>query len=414
MFPGIAEGENTIMQHVFARDSGLDVARREVAVAQSRDQSATRPADPEFRYGFGARYRESPPVSPIDNPWFSELRDVERTTEHDFAIRIFPANPWRNRAVRDGAQAGTEVARARYQTAKMRLAHAVLTEILNLRQRSSEMVLLDQIVTVRQRRHQYLAQRAEHEQATRAAVLEAAADWLAARQDLSAGKAQQAQVLGALAARSGLEKQQILTLLADPDDMRLATTPDVQGRIPDATGIFRPEAVEREWAVQQARAALREAKFDRRPWISHVQAGYGYDDRAGRNEEWTVQGAISIPLFSRIYPKDRTAEAEFAAALARQLNTENQIESELVKTQLAWESALSSYREALSNAEPILREIQETLAALEAQPGINVSTILALEETTLRTRLSLIRLRFNVQRAILDADAARGLISGTF
>jgi len=121
-----------------------------------------------------------------------------------------------------------------------------------------------------------------------------------------------------------------------------------------------------------ARADFKASRRERLPWLTHTQASFQQEEGLADDEAWSVQAAISIPLFSLAQP----GESAVLAADTKQLGIELRIESAQIVTQVreAYGALLLSHRSWLAfeaTATPILKELRGARADMQ-QPRLDV------------------------------------------
>ncbi len=395
--------EKELVAMVLARDPGLEAARAELETARERRRAALLPDDPELRAGVGRDRR-------------GRIRDDERLTEtygnYEIGLRFFPPHPWRNSAVRRQADAEIEIARSRLAIMERRTALAVRSDFLRLREAEAELEFLDRLLELRRNRYRALREKVERGEATAGELARAAAGRLETLRESRIQASEIGRLRRSLAGRAGLAE---LGPIADPQDSSRRRVEAITNRIvagePAAEKDKTPERPEIEllrWHERAAAAELRAARAELVPWLSHLQVSFQDDDRSRRNDEWSFRAGVNLPLFSLARRPDRVESAGWRAARARLHESLEIIRAEAEEARAAWLDAVDSHTEFRQSCEPLLDEIRRDLEIIQTRPEIEILAVLRLKESLLETERLLARSRFEVERAALELDAARG------
>jgi len=378
-----------------ARDPALAVARAEIAAALARQRDASRPEDPQLRGG-AARNRRSGTRS--------QLPYTDRYAEYDLALRLFPANPWERRAETRRLTAELEAARGMLHLAEEQVGLAVREDVLLLQEAEADLARLDRLLALRARRFSLLQEQSAHGRVTRAEVVQAAGVQLEMMQAREARERERDRLRRRLASRIGLAH---VSVPLPPDDAVEAQGEALLERAA-ALRLDRAEIEVLTWQVQAADAGVDAQRALRRPWVSHVQAGFGVDDRAGRNDDWSIQAGVTLPWFSRNDQRAAAASAERDAVEARLREARERAVQEIEEASVTLREALAGLQRARESSAPVLRDVQAALEPLQDGEAPDPMTALRLEETGVEIERVLMNARFEVEQARHALEAALG------
>lgn len=358
-------------------DPRTRILRARLGVEEERARIAGRPADPEIRAG-------------VDRTWRNS-GDRSRYDGYDVGLRVFPAMPGQKRSLRDEAEARLDAADHLLRAAEQSAMRDVIAIYTRLQEIDVELDIRRRRSGIASERLQVVKERAEYGSATRMELVQARAASMNAARDIAELKREEARLLRELAAATGL------CSVAGIDPLPV-TTGDIL--LSPMDGSFRRHEVDAAARqLDEADAVWRRERAALRPWFSHLQAAYGEDDRTGRNQQWSLQAAVEIPIFSLAYRRDREAFAERELARVRYEEASAGFDRLLDGALAEWHDAQHAYRDLSQTHAPVLEEMRKTLEEARAEPDVERMTLLRLEETLLEAELALLRSRFDLQRA---------------
>ena len=192
----------------------------------------------------------------------------------------------------------------------------------------------------------------------------------------------------------------------------------------------RPDLAVLVYTTDAARHALGAARSQRVPWIEHIQGAYGESDAdelsTSRDllgdgsdtrsnidgEEWRVDAAITLPLFSWASRRPRQAKALLEAALQYEANLRGAIETE-VRTSVEDARFLEAEAAArMEEGEAMLREARELAGILEQGVAGMPDELLQLQEDILRIERVHLRHRYDTQAARIRLMEVLGVVNG--
>jgi outer membrane protein TolC len=251
-------------------DARLLPAKNEVRIAQIHGDVRTVWENPELRFETGIDVEED-----YINP----------------ALRLFPPNPWQREA--DALEAGalTAIAGARQQVAEVTVAAEVDKLYRELQCLAEELRLAVRRIDIRQQRVDLINRQAAAARITSGDTLRARWQLREAQQEERALLREIEQIKGQLAVQIGRPTD---SFTLPPPDLTAAGVLDEPDVAVVAALAGRPDHRLLQAELLSVESALRQLDVERKPWFSHVQAGFG-----DINNEWSLSFAVTLPVFSR-------------------------------------------------------------------------------------------------------------------
>jgi outer membrane protein TolC len=384
------------IERACAADGTIAVLKAARAVADARKKAATDLQDPELRLsrddgtGDAIENKAIPPAVP------SVTRTAESSQSRAVGIRFFPPNPWTRDARVSAEEAGSNAARMDVRAAEWDVAMEVSRLFADIRFLSQDEGLLDQLVSVCDDTITLFQERAQARQVSRLDVLQVSQrrlQALAARDRVRRSLRESRRLL---AMRVNLPLDQIV--LADPKTPQPFSDPAIltNARVAVTGLAVRADLLALRWRCLAAQARVDEARAERIPWFSFIEASYanGEQDQQAREGasvsseksdrvEWRVDVGITIPLFSwsNHTPDLRRAESRQAAITLGEAirNAGREVQDGLD----AADSLRERQAEYAAQSEPVLRDLEATLRTLAEETGLPPEQILAAREQLL-------------------------------
>jgi len=269
----------------------------------------------------------------------------------------------------------------------------------------AERVYLDRLLDLRAQRKDVLQEQSAHGRATVAEVVQASAGLLDTRQARDACERERERLHRRLAARTGLVDVPVPLLPADA-----AMEAQVDALLDKAAtmSFHRAEIDVLTWQRRAAEAAVAAQRALRKPWVSHVQVGFGLDDRPGTHQDWSVQAGVTLPWFSRNDQRGELALAEQHAVEARLREARETVTDEVVEAGATLRAAMEGLQRARETSAPVMSEVRALLEPAEAEAALDPLMVLRLEEALLDMERALVKARFEVEQARHALEAALG------
>ncbi|MDP6523174.1 MAG: TolC family protein [Kiritimatiellia bacterium] len=341
-----------------SQKAAVEVARKAVGAVKDWD-------DPQLRFSYGESESDSlstssgtenlvntgiteggstTPAVPASNSGESG-ESFQDSEGYRVAFRLYPPNPWERAAEVSGARADLYAAQASLQFLRAQTAYEVRKAYAEFQFADEDVKVLDRLLTVSKSLVEITNKLLERGQGTVLDSMNASRRYLAALSDRDQRIRERDDALGQLAGlislpAESLEVRHENVTLGSLDPM----TVDLH-KLEDTAMRYRGDLVAAGWTVRAARAAYDAAKAARIPWLAHVQASYSsaedqseswsreeevsLDGTVSRsqvgeseddNEEWRVDAAIRLPIFTWIGRTDdlRKAELKHAETLEMQ------------------------------------------------------------------------------------------------
>lgn len=405
--------------------------RGAVEAARAEAITVTGLRNPELRmeYGEGSRYTGRTWYQPsgaangggVD--WRPAADVRKRESESDvvrLGLRLFPPNPWLLRAQGAGARARFAAATADLRAAEWRLECAIgrlLSEIRTLRR---ELRIACQQAEVRREYTAAVIARLQHNQGSALDQLDARQRHLRATEDVAVIEELLREKLQAVFDLSGASLEGEAAEIEGEPEVPLTALAGLEFRWMES----RQEVVAAYWRHQGAMATLREAKARRIPWLSHVQGSYGrgttgeekdaiaalsgapsgltpdsqiaVDD--SEDEEWSIEAAVEIPVFSFYGGATRMERTEVARCAQVLRATLRRAGAEFGNARFLWLNA----RERTKECQAGLADVENQAEHLGRQ--MEEAGLLGPEE-----QLAVTEMKLQAQRAALQARRSESL-----
>jgi outer membrane protein TolC len=410
------------IERACAADGTLAVLKAALAVADARKKAATDLQDPELRFSGGdgtgdaiARQQEVPPAAN------SVTRTAESSQSQAAALRFFPPHPWIRDARVSAEEAGRNAARMDVRAAEWAVAMQVSRLFEDVRHLSRDAVLLDQLVSVCDDTRTLFQERAQARQVSKLDVLQVAQRRLqaVAARDRVRRSLRESRRLLALRVNLPLEP----LVLADSKTPRPFSDPAIlaNARVAATGRVVRADLAALRWRVLAAQARVDEARAERIPWFSFIQAAYANGERDQQSREgagvsrersdsaeWRVDVGVTLPLFSwaNHTPELRRAECRQAATtLDEAIRNAGRAVQDCLDTADSLRERQAEYE---AQAGPVLRELETTLRTLAGETGLPPEQILAAREQLLNLQRFQREQDYELQKGVVALEEALG------
>lgn len=313
------------------------------------------------------------------------------------SLRFFPQHPWRTKAEAGLLGSATAAAAAEYQTAQLQTAAEVFRLYREIQCMEKDRQLLELLAVIKKELAALKAKQVDEAVEISSRALLARWEQRDTENSLRELLRKIALLKNTLAARTGLSAEE---LRLPPVSLTETFGPaDADSAACRALGI-RPD-LRRLQALQQASEAKVDlVKAARIPWINHIETSY-----SDRSDEWAVQVAVSIPVFSLGGSQKGLALAELSLREAEIVFSEKAASSEVQLAAAAFNSALNAWMvqrdEHAELAEATRREIEKIQGSLPQER-------LVLEERLVQAERDLLNLLRSVYSAQADLFFATG------
>lgn len=314
------------------------------------------------------------------------------------SLRFFPQHPWRIKAEASLLGSATATAAAEYQTAQLQTAAEVFRLYREIQCMEKERQLLVQLAVIKKELSALRAQQVDE-------AVEISSRALLARWEQRETEDVRRELLrkifllkNDLSARTGLTAE---ALLLPPVLLTETFLPADTDTVIRRALAGRPDLRLLQARQQQSESKLEIVKAARMPWINHFETGY-----SDRTDEWAIQVAISIPVFSLGGSQKGLALAEMSLREEEFAFSEKAASAEVRRAASALNSAIEAWvvqREEHDGLAEATRSEIEKLKVLYPQER------LALEERLVqadRDLLNLLRSVYSTQADLFSATGA--------
>jgi len=156
----------------------------------------------------------------------------------------------------------------------------------------------------------------------------------------------------------------------------------------------RPDLHLLQASLQQANSQLKQIQAERIPWINHVQTSY-----SEQNNEWGMQVAVRIPLFSLNSSKTTPARAERAMRQTSIVLSEQTISRQVQEKTEALNDTLKEWAIQQTEQTELEKAIAVEIIKLKKFAASNPSAWLVLEEKLVQSKQRLLKTRRSVDAA---------------
>ncbi|MBC8206646.1 MAG: TolC family protein [Kiritimatiellales bacterium] len=362
-------------------DIRLLSGRADLSIAQLRQESAAVWRDPELRLE---------PSVDADEDYI------------DSAIRFYLPHPWRVHA--DGLERASQTAAS---TAQMQMGRIqVATEIFQLYREfqclEKELALVTRLIEIKQQRADVICQQVD-------AAMKTSTDALLFRWELRDAQ-REARTL-----RCDMDRiqGQLAERIARPvESLRLEPLPEVEPAVlidsetVDQLALeLRPDLQLLHAQLQQAQSRVQQADAERIPWFSYVQAGY-----ADSAEEWRIQAAVSLPIFSLSGSKKRQALAEQALRRVSVDASQDAIALQVRQAAFNLNNAIEEWQMHRQEMDALAAEAQQEIEMLQEYAAGAPDEWMKLQERIVQADRRLLDVRRDVNAARADYLLGTGQI----
>jgi len=268
---------SSAMKLALENDTRLLPGKAAWQLAQLRQESPGVWRDPEARFETGLN---------SDEPFL------------DSALRFYLPNPWEVRSVSMENASLTATAEAEYRMGGVATAAEVHRMYREFQCLEKEILLADRLTGIKQELASLSDKRVKAGMQTSGQSLLLRWELRETEREARTLRGEQAVLKNRLTALTGLKLETLeIPVLEFPETF---AAPDAEVDV-----AHRPDLMLRQAQVQKADAKLKQARAEQVPWFNHVQTSY-----SDSSDEWDVQVAVSLPLFSLAGSKKNLALAE--------------------------------------------------------------------------------------------------------
>ncbi len=309
----------------------------------------------------------------------------------DTAVRLRFPHPWQLQADSMERASQTAISLAGMEMGRIQIATEVFQQYRNFQCLEKELALIRRLIEIKQKRSDFAREQVN-------AAMKTSADALLLRWELRDVQ-RDARVLQR---ELGLLKNWFAERVARPvESLQLDPLPDLE--MPDFIDYdiaiqfaleLRPDLHLMNAQLQQAQALVRQADVERIPWFNHVQASYDES-----SEEWSIQTAVSLPIFSFGGSKKRQALAEQTLQKASIDASQDAIARQVQQAAREWTSAIEEWQMHHGEFVELTGETGKEVEMLRKYVAGAPDDWMRLQENLIRAERQLLDVRRNVHAA---------------
>ena len=340
-----------------------------------------------------------------------QLRDPELRLSHSgesnqASARLYVPNPWaRSHRVGAAAAAGNAVS-AELERAVWLLGTRVRRAFAELDFLDRDLAAVEELVDLRRRAVELARQRLRGGQGTTPDLIPVSGRYLRALSERDQAERRRGTARRQLAALVMLPPHQLM--LAVGDKRRLPT--DLAGlsllELEQRAIRNRGDLLASSWRARAAFAACEESRSERIPWFRHVQASRTED--TGGGDEWSVEMAISLPVFSWSSRKTVVETTRYRRLQAAAEQAPQRVSQEVRSAWHAVEEAFEGQRVYEARANPLVSELNTMHGELRKADGAFQAQIIDIRSQFLAVERTRLRLKRAVAQALIQLEEAVG------
>lgn len=440
----------TAIERAMIANPEIQSQRTAVEVAGKAVGAAGDWQDPQLRFSYGEAESDSLTASSrMENFSYSTSdstgRPVSSSGETDesyqdsdgyrVTLRLYPPNPWERAAAVSAARADFYAAQASLQYFRAQTAYEVRRAYAEFLFAREDVEILSRLLTVSESLVKKTNELLERGQATVIESMDASRRYLSALADKDERSRDMDDAKGLLASLTGLPTD-LLDIRHENVTMGDIDPGQADIRILEDTAMrYRGDLVAAGWSVRSAEAAYDAAKAARIPWLSHIQAAYGssedvteswsteqeissdgtasstqVSEREETGEEWRVDAAIRLPIFTWLGDTDNLRKAELQHAEMLELQGIMTMKKE-IRSGLERLKRLEDQRARFNMAaDPVTAEIWKVLDDnSSSNRNLPPADVARMKEQLIEISRTKLEAEFERTLTMLDIEAALGI-----
>ncbi|MBU0677003.1 MAG: TolC family protein [Verrucomicrobia bacterium] len=391
--------EGTAIRIALQSDPRLGSWNAAVDVARAQRGAAWEMRDPQLRFDYEEVERTSLPGG---------MRMIEQYEQYQYALRLYPPNPFVASARKSGGDASISAAAAELAVAERGIAVEVMRLFARISYLEKDIGLLSRLARLNLDRKTFFKEKSAAGEATTGESLSAGLDYLEAasardtrRRELDLMRAQLGHRLGGAALDNVnlIEPDQRQDVNADQlDEQELISLAMANRQLLTAA----------EAEVRSAQAGLSEIKRGRWPWFAHIQGGISDEQRDEGNESWFVQAAFEVPVFSWFDGEEDVRSAQAAEMEARLEGLRSEIRIQVVDALGSLRRAQADLNRFHEETGGITQEMESLLKDVRSEEGVDPELTFDLEKSLVEAQRESLRCNFECQQAVIGLQEATG------
>ncbi len=348
-------------------------------LAQVRQESQMVWEDPEVRVG--AKFSSQP-------------------DSYNSTLRLYLPHPWKVKASALENASRTALTEAEFQMGKIVLISDIYRLYREIQCLEKEIELAARLTTIKKERALLIERQMQSAMSTSSQVLLLKWDVRTVEREERELRRTFKKLKAYLATRTGLPSK---TLQLPSLDLAKKIAAKSSAVAIQSALRQRPDLHLLQASLQQANSQLKQIQAERIPWINHVQTSY-----SEQNNEWGMQVAISVPLFSLNSSKTTPARAERAMRQTSIVLSEQTISRQVQEKTETLNDTLEEWAMQQTEQTELEKAIAVEITKLKKFAASNPSAWLVLEEKLVQSKQRLLKTRRSVDAAQADLLLATG------
>ena len=335
-----------------------------------------------------------------------ELRPSQSEDRNQVSARLYVPNPWaRSHRIEAAVSAGNAIS-AELERAVWLLETRVRRSFAEIDFLDRDLAAIEELVELRREALELAKQLLGGGQATTPDLVPLSGRYLTALSERDQ-----------LARKHGIASRQLAALVMLPAHQMVLAADD-RPRLPtDLTGLClseleqsairnRADLLASSWRASAAFAACEESRSERMPWFRHVQASRTED--TGGGDEWSVEMAISIPVFSWSSRKPAVEAAQYRRLQAAAEQAARRVGQEVRSAWHAVEEAVEGQRLYEERANPLVSELNSIHEELRKADGAFQAQVIDIRIQLLAVERTRLRIKQGATQALIQLEEAVG------
>jgi outer membrane protein TolC len=366
--------------------------------------------DPQFRVGrhWGDQDSSTPGRTgmrtypeEVNSPRRAFTRYRERENQsfdgNTLGLRVYTANPFVNRWLRKRGEASAHALEGKSDEEAYAVYCEVRTLCLEAELLREELDLLEQMVQSRTELRDVRHEQVDAGVTTPLDLLRAETRLAALRSEISGKRMARQQLLRRISLLSGVPAEQ-LTLRPRPAAQPIAAAYLDPAVLTDLAFARRPDLARLEREKEAAEYAVKAARAGQIPWFEYIEGTYedekseqnsyeahisGHDHTTGKEAEWQVRMAVTVPVFTWLGDEIKLARTQLAAAEARVRGQYDMIRAEISGVLDDYHAASAESQRLTEERERLRKTMTEKIDTLAQESAVKREDVLETREELL-------------------------------
>lgn len=389
------------------------------AVIEARRDAVWDIQDPELRFQYGRATEQKTTVyDPVLGDISLPSRSVSLDEQDDAlraAVRFFPPNPWilSQRAAAEDAYlmaADADIAHAEWVVAMQ-----VMELFAEINYYEKDVSMTDSLVKLHADTLENMKMGSGQGASTLQDTMIESRRYLGAIVDRESAIRQYRGARKLLSSMLDVPESQLCLMINENELM--SQGPESYDRVTmEDLWMGRSDFKALRWKTKAADCLYKEARVSKIPWMSFIQASYGmssqnYDPSLSDTEEWRVDAAVNIPLFSWFNDAAKVRMMESEQALTLEAQT-------IKQSYISLQNALEDYKNAKTQWEryetetiPVVKRMEQLLEAVQDSADFSAYERTRIREQLVETQRLKLKADFEMQQAVIKISSLLGPVT---